>query len=162
MLRMTNLIETFCSTTTFRIGPGLHCSDNHRFSHHGRWELFKSIFRYKNLIPWNERMLKTNFDLRVIHITVFSACVCGRQLRFSREIENFLSLRWRSPLLKTQTAASSVNQPLVSDWKTSNPGICLDWGKGKMDIPELLFDKSYLHKFALGGDGYHRVKTVKF
>ena len=52
--------------------------------------------------------------LRVIHITAFSACVCGRRLRFRREIENFLSLRWRSPLWKMQTAASSVNQPLGS------------------------------------------------
>ena len=39
-------------------------------------------------------------------------CVCGRQLRFCTEIENFLSLRWCSPLWKMQTAASSVNQPL--------------------------------------------------
>ena len=50
--------------------------------------------------------------LRVIHITAFSACVCGRRLRFCREIENFVSLRWRSPLRKMQTAASNVNQPL--------------------------------------------------
>ena len=48
--------------------------------------------------------------LRLIHITAFSACVCGRWLRFCRE--NFLSLHWRSPLWKTQTTASSVNQPL--------------------------------------------------
>ena len=52
--------------------------------------------------------------LRVIHITAFSVCVCGRWLRFRREIENFLSLHWCSPLRKTQTAASSVNQPLKS------------------------------------------------
>ena len=51
--------------------------------------------------------------LRVIHITAFSTCVCSRWLRFRREIENFLSLCWCSPLRKTQTAASSVNQPLV-------------------------------------------------
>ena len=50
--------------------------------------------------------------LRLIHITVFSACLCSRWLRFFREIENFLYLHWCSPLWKTQTAASSVNQPL--------------------------------------------------
>ena len=52
------------------------------------------------------------FLLRLIHITAFSACICGRRLHFCREIENFLSLHWHSPPLKTQTAASSVNQPL--------------------------------------------------
>ena len=31
--------------------------------------------------------------LKLIHITAFSACVCGRQLRCSAEIEKFLSLR---------------------------------------------------------------------
>ena len=32
-------------------------------------------------------------ELRLIHITAFSACVCGRLLRCSAEIEKFLSLR---------------------------------------------------------------------
>ena len=32
-------------------------------------------------------------SLRLIHITAFSACVCGRGLRCSAEIEKFLSLR---------------------------------------------------------------------
>ena len=29
---------------------------------------------------------------RPVHITVFYACVCGKVLRFSREMESFLSL----------------------------------------------------------------------
>ena len=37
---------------------------------------------------------------------------CDRRLCFCREIENFLSLHWHSPLRKTQTAASSVNETL--------------------------------------------------
>ena len=53
-----------------------------------------------------------NTNLRLIHITAFSACVCGRLLHCSAEIEKFLSLRWRSPLHNPQTAAASVNQPL--------------------------------------------------
>ena len=52
--------------------------------------------------------------LRLIHITAFSACVCGRWLRCSAEIEKFLSLRWRSPLWNPQTAAASVNEPLFT------------------------------------------------
>ena len=48
---------------------------------------------------------------RLIHITAFSACVCGRRLRCSAEIGIFLSLRWRSPLRNPQTAAASVNEP---------------------------------------------------
>ena len=71
------------------------------------WNLLCDQKKSPNLVT-----LET-WDLRVIHITAFSACVCGRRLRFRREIENFLSLHWRSPLRKTQTAASSVNQPLV-------------------------------------------------
>ena len=30
---------------------------------------------------------------RLIHITAFSSCICGRSLHVCREIENFLSLR---------------------------------------------------------------------
>ena len=59
-------------------------------------------------------MRQTNvvlFSLRLIHITAFSACVCGRRLHCSAEIEKFLSLRWRSPLRNPQTAAASVNEP---------------------------------------------------
>ena len=50
--------------------------------------------------------------LKLIHITAFEVCICGRQLHFSREIEIFLFMCWHTPLRKTQTAASSVNQPL--------------------------------------------------
>ena len=53
--------------------------------------------------------------LRPVHITVFSACICSRWLHFSREIENILSLHWHSPLRKTQTTVSSVNQLLTSE-----------------------------------------------
>ena len=52
--------------------------------------------------------------LGLIHFTAFSSCVCGRRLHFCREIENFLSLHWHSPLWKMQTAVSSVNQHLYS------------------------------------------------
>ena len=50
--------------------------------------------------------------LRLIHITAFSACICGRLLRCSAEIEKFLSLQWCSPLRNPQTAAASVNHTL--------------------------------------------------
>ena len=62
----------------------------------------------------NDYFITVGNTLRLIHITAFSACVCGRLLRCSAEIEKFLSLRWRSPLRNPQTAAASVNQPLVS------------------------------------------------
>ena len=55
---------------------------------------------------------RVNEPLRLIHITAFSACVCGRRLRCSAEIEKFLSLCWCSPLRNPQTAAASVNEPL--------------------------------------------------
>ena len=54
----------------------------------------------------------TDYTLRPIHISAFSTCICSRWLLFCREIENFLYLHWHSPLRKTQTAVSSVNQPL--------------------------------------------------
>ena len=50
--------------------------------------------------------------LRLIHITAFSTCICGRRLSFCREIKNILSLCCCSPLWKMQTAELSVNQPL--------------------------------------------------
>ena len=58
-------------------------------------------------------LLSSNLSLLwPVHFTVFSACICSRWLRFLREIENFLCLHWHSPLRKTQTSVSSVNQPL--------------------------------------------------
>ena len=66
---------------------------------------------YKNLVMWSRWSWVIRF-LRLIHITAFSACVCGRRLRCSAEIEKFLSLHWRSPLRNLQTAAASVNEPL--------------------------------------------------
>ena len=82
----------------------------------------------KNMLKWKKGWIDTSnyflhfnvisklqhFEppLRLIHITAFSACVCGRRLRCSAEIEKFLSLRWRSPLWNPQTAAASVNEPL--------------------------------------------------
>ena len=57
-------------------------------------------------------MSRVKAHLRLIHITAFSACICGRRLRCSPVIEKFLSLRWCSSLRNPQTAAASVNEPL--------------------------------------------------
>ena len=63
-------------------------------------------------------------NLRLIHITAFSACVCGRRLRCSAEIEKFLSMHWRSPLRNPQTAAVSVNEPLRLIQTTERLTVC--------------------------------------
>ena len=71
---------------------------------------FGVYYRAPTLLPWSS--IHTSV-LRLIHITAFSACVCGRLLHCSAEIEKFLSLRWRSLLRNPQTTAASVNQPLT-------------------------------------------------
>ena len=58
---------------------------------------------------WRQR-LRNGAHLKAHSHYCVSASVCGRWLRFCREIENFLSLRWRSPLRKMQTAVSSVKE----------------------------------------------------
>ena len=87
----------------------------------GHSKLFYNIKRKKlplkklSLCCWKRDLNQRShhFFLRLIHISAFSAWVCSRQLHFCREIENFLSLCWRSPQWKPQTAESSVNQPLA-------------------------------------------------
>ena len=65
------------------------------------FKAFRDVLKH----PWGSQ-------LRLIHITAFSTCICSRRLHCSAEIEKLLSLHWHSPLRNPQTAAASVNEPL--------------------------------------------------
>ena len=62
--------------------------------------------------PFEENLLDFLY-WRSIHITAFDVCVYSRWLHFCREIENFLSQHWCSPLWKMQTATFSVNYCVI-------------------------------------------------
>ena len=82
--------------------------------------LFRNvILKILRAYPWS--------TLRLIHITAFSACVCGRWLHCSAEIGIFLSLHWRSPLRNPQTVAASVNEPLVEGDEGCSYPVWPDW-----------------------------------
>ena len=95
------------------------CAVEHVFCTIKKGYLIFSIILFSAHFKHSDWLQFKNSHSRRYHITAFSACVWGTQLRFCREIENFLSLHWRSPLRKMQTAASSVNQPLATCVKCS-------------------------------------------
>ena len=74
------------------------------------------FFKKKKKRNWTNLTRHSLLPLRLIYITEFSACICSRWLCCSAEIEKFLSLHWCSPLRNPQTAAASVNEPLLKSW----------------------------------------------
>ena len=59
------------------------------------WDETIKLLEWKNLylVKLKKELTQPIQQLfRPVHITVFYACVCGKVLRFSREMESFLSL----------------------------------------------------------------------
>ena len=79
---------------------------------------FSMIIKHSDDLPNPMRKLGFLHFKGHSHYCVF--CVrLWQTVAFPQEIKKFLSLRWRSPLRKTQTSASSVNQPL--SWQKNLP-----------------------------------------